>query len=142
MTDIFSTAVTINAEPAEVWTVLTNPGLMSKWMAEPEMKVEILTSWKVNTPIIISGFHHVKFENKGTVLQYENEQKLRYTHLSSISRLPDIPENYSIFEFILLPIDNNTVLTLNITNFPTETIRKHLELYWRTTVVEIKRILE
>ena len=142
MTDVFSTAVIVNAESAKVWTVLTNPELMSKWMGEPEMEVEILTSWKVNTPIIICGFHNEKFENKGIVLQYESEQKLSYTHLSSVSKLPDRPESYSVFEFILLRIEKGTLLTLNITNFPTETIRKHLEFYWKATMVQIKTSLE
>ena len=142
MTDQFSTTVTINSEPLKVWTVLTNPELMTKWMGEPEMKVEVLTDWKINSPIFIRGFHHVQFENKGIVLQYEKGKMLSYSHLSSVSRLPNKPENYSILEFILTPVDKNTQLTLNITNFPTEIIRKHLEFYWRTTIITIKKSVE
>ena len=111
-------------------------------MGEPEMKVEVLTDWKINSPIFIRGFHHVQFENKGIVLQYEKGKMLSYSHLSSVSRLPNKPENYSILEFILTPVDKNTQLTLNITNFPTEIIRKHLEFYWRTTIITIKKSVE
>jgi uncharacterized protein YndB with AHSA1/START domain len=142
MTDKFSTTVIINADPAKVWTLLTNPELMSEWMGDPEMKIEALTNWEVNTPILIRGYHHVQFENKGTVLQYEKEKKLSYSHLSSVSKLPDKPENHSILEFILLPVNKDTQLTLDITNFPTETIRKHLEFYWRTTIITIKKRAE
>ena len=142
MTDQFSTTVTINSEPFKVWTVLTNPELMTKWMGEPEMKVEVLTNWKIISPIFIRGFHHGQFENKGIVLQYEKGKMLSYSHLSSVSRLPDKPENYSILEFILSPVDKNTQLTLNIKNFPTEIIRKHLEFYWRTTIITIKKSVE
>jgi uncharacterized protein YndB with AHSA1/START domain len=142
MTDKFSTAVTIKSEPAKVWTTLTDLELMRQWLGEPEMKIEVQTDWKINTTIFIRGFHHIKFENKGIVLQYDREKKLSYSHLSSISRLPDKPENYSILEFILTPIDKQTLLTLNISNFPTETIRKHLEFYWRTTIVTIKKRVE
>jgi|SRR5688572_11299179 len=142
MTDRFSTTVTINSEPLKVWTVLTNPEVMTKWMGEPEMKVEVHTDWKINSPIFIRGFHHVKFENKGIVLQYDKEKILSYSHLSSVSHLPDKPENYSILEFILTPVDKNTQLTLNIKNFPTEIIRKHLEFYWRTTIITIKKSVE
>lgn len=142
MTDQFSITVIINSEPLKVWTVLTSAELMPKWMGEPEMKLEIHTDWKINSPIFIHGFHHVKFENKGIVLQYDKGKMLSYSHLSSISRLPDKPENYSILEFILTAVDKNTQLTLNIKNFPTEIIRKHLEFYWRTTIITIKKNVE
>lgn len=60
----------------------------------------------------------------------------------SVSRIADKPENYSILEFVLTPEGRQTILTLTISNFPTEAIRKHLEFYWRTTMVKIKRMVE
>ena len=89
MTSKFSTTISINSDAATIWASLTNPELMTKWMGEPEMKIEIETDWKVNSPIAIRGFHHVEFENKGIILQYDKEKKLSYSHLSSISRLED-----------------------------------------------------
>jgi uncharacterized protein YndB with AHSA1/START domain len=142
MTEKFSTSVIINSDPSKVWTTLTDIEAMSKWLGDPEMNIEVQTDWKINTPIFIRGFHHVNFENKGTILQYDREKKLSYTHLSSVSRLADKQENYTILEFILTPGDKQTQLTLNIENFPTETIRKHLEFYWRTTIVKIKKTIE
>lgn len=111
-------------------------------MGEPEMKLEVHTDWKINASILVRGFHHLNFENKGTVLLYDKEKKLSYSHLSSLSRLPDEPGNYSILEFVLTPLDKQTQLTIFITNFPTETIRKHLEFYWRGTIIKIKKIAE
>lgn len=111
-------------------------------MGEPEMQIKVITDWKINSPILIQGFHHVKFENKGTILQYDNGNKLSYSHLSNVSRLPDSPENYSILEFVLTTAEEKTLLTLNIENFPTEVIRKHLEFYWRGTMVGIKKMAE
>ena len=115
---------------------------MKQWMGDAEMEIDIQTTWQVNSPIVISGFHHLKFENKGTVLQFEPGQALKYNFLSSISRLPDIPENYTIIGFTLSPADNQTALTLVITNFPTETIYLHLDFYWRTTIELIKHFTE
>ncbi|WP_253906590.1 SRPBCC domain-containing protein [Chitinophaga sp. SYP-B3965] len=111
-------------------------------MGGPEMEIKVNTDWKINSPILIQGFHHVKFENKGTILQYDKGNKLSYTHLSNVSRLPDIPENYSILTFVLTQIEEKTALTINIENFPTEVIRKHLEFYWRGTVMTIKKMAE
>jgi len=142
MTDKFSASITINSETSNVWTTLTDIELMSKWLGEPEMDIEVYTNWEINSPIFIRGFHHINFENKGTILQYDKEKRLSFTHLSSVSRLADRKENYTIIEFILTLIDKQTQLTVNIENFPTETIRKHLEFYWRTTILTIKERIE
>jgi uncharacterized protein YndB with AHSA1/START domain len=142
MTDKFSNTVTINSEPAGVWNTLTDPGQMKEWMGEPELEIEVHTDWKINSPILIKGFHHIKFVAKGTILQYDKEKVLSYSQLSSISRLADIPENYTILEFVLTPVDKQTRLTISLENFPTETIRKHLEFYWRTTIMTIKTEVE
>nr|WP_294877642.1 SRPBCC domain-containing protein [uncultured Pedobacter sp.] len=142
MTNRIENSITINATPAIIWETLTQPTLMRQWMGEPEMGIEVHTDWQVKGPILINGFHHVKFENKGIVLQYDINSVLKYSHFSSVSRLADIPENYSIIRFILTPIENQTILTLTIDNFPTETIFKHLEFYWRTTITLIKEFVE
>jgi uncharacterized protein YndB with AHSA1/START domain len=134
--------IIIEATPSAVWDRLTNPDLMKQWMAEPEIGIEIITDWKVGSPIIIKGFHHIKFENKGTVLQFEPGKVLQYNYLSSLSRLPDSPENYSIVEFRLAPLEHHTSLTLTISNFPTEIIFKHVDFYWKTTIVLLKKFIE
>ena len=139
--DIISKTVLINAPTSQVWEALTDTTLMKKWMFEKE--IEIITDWQVGGPIITRGdLHGIPFENKGQVLQFEPEKVLRYNYLSSISRLPDKPESYSIFDFRLTPIGNQTPLTLTVTNFPTESIYKHLAFYWSVTLEIIKKLLE
>lgn len=142
MTDQFEKTVIINSDPATVWKTLTEPALMKKWMGEPEMEINIHTDWTVNSPFIITGFHHVKFTSKGTVLQFDENSALTYSHFSSVSRLADIPDNYSIIAFTLKPLEDQTALTVKITGFPTETIFKHLQFYWQTTIEIIKRSIE
>lgn len=142
MHPVVERTIAINALPPTVWNALIRPELMKRWMAEPEMRLEISTDWAVGSPITIRGFHHVRFENKGTVLQVEPCRVLRYTHLSSLSRLPDRPEHYSIVEFRLAAAQDETALTLTLGNFPTATIQKHLDFYWRTTLEILKRFVE
>lgn len=129
--------VSIQCAPAILWRVLTDITMMPAWMGA-EMDIRVETSWEVGSPIMIRGFHHVAFENKGTILQYEPGKVLSYTHLSSVSRLEDVQENYTIIEFIL----NGTELTVRLHNFPTEVIQQHLEFYWRGTIFRIKQIAE
>ena len=138
---IVSKTIHINAPTSGVWETLTNPELMKKWMSEAE--INILTDWRVGNPIIIRGsLHRVKFENKGTVLQFEPEKILQYTHLSSLSRLPDQPENYTVLEFSLTPINNQTKLVFTASNLPTESIYKHFAFYWNVTLEILKRMIE
>ena len=139
--NIVSKTIYINAPTSVVWVTLTNPELMKKWMSETE--IEILTDWSVGNPMLIRGIlHRVKFENKGVVLQYKPEKILQYTHLSSFSRLPDKPENYTILEFSLTPINDQTKLAFTASNFPTETIYKHFAFYWNVTLEILKRMIE
>ena len=113
-------------------------------MAEPEMRIGIITDWKVGSPIIVKGHHNnVDFENNGTVLHIEPNSILRYSHLSSVSRLPDKAENYTMIEFRLARTEeNSTSLNVRISNFPTESIFKHWEFYWRITIEVVKRFIE
>jgi uncharacterized protein YndB with AHSA1/START domain len=135
-------SVAIAATPAVVWRALTEPALMRRWMGEPEMQIEIETDWTVGGPFIVRGFHHVRFEGRGTVRTFAPERALEYTQLSSVSRLPNVPENHSVIGFTLTPQGNGTALTLTLGDFPTHTIYRHLDFYWRTTLEILKQLVE
>ena len=137
----FSKSITINSRASEVWEALTNTDLMMKWMAEEE--INIFTDWSPGSSIVIRGnVHWVPFENKGTVLRYESWKTLQYSHLSSLSKLSDEPKNYSLVEFALTPLEEQTNLVLTLANFPTESIYKHLVFYWSNTLGILKKFVE
>jgi uncharacterized protein YndB with AHSA1/START domain len=142
MDEIINKKVVIAAPVTAVWKSLTDIGSMKRWMGAPEMELEIATSWHIGSPITITGFHHVRFENKGVVLEYLPDRLMSYNFLSSISRLPYEPENHTILRFMLEAEDDHTSLSLTIRNFPTETIYHHLNFYWNTTLVMLKRHIE
>jgi uncharacterized protein YndB with AHSA1/START domain len=139
----FTKTVIIHASPFKVWNALTIPELVNQWMLDEPL--EIITDWKAGSPLTIKGHQHwVDFENKGTVLQSEAQKLLQYSHLSSLSRLPDTPENYSIITFRLeaIPDDDATLLHFTLSGFPTESIYKHLVFYWNTTLGIFKSFVE
>jgi uncharacterized protein YndB with AHSA1/START domain len=142
MTHKIEKTIIIEALPFAVWDALTNPEVMKQWMGEAELEIKIITDWQIGTPIVIKGFHHVRFENKGTILRFEPNKVLEYNFLSSLSRLPDTHENYTIVQFRLMALDNQTSLTLTVNNFPTEAIFKHVDFYWRTTLDIMKKVIE
>jgi uncharacterized protein YndB with AHSA1/START domain len=131
----------IAAPPAKVWQALTDPTLMKRWLSETEL--EVVTDWKVGAPIVIQGpWYKTRMVNKGTVLSFEPMQRLAYTHLSSLSRLPDVSENHTTIAFELEPNDDGTTLYLHISNFADEVIYRHLAFYWNVTLVLFKKFVE
>jgi hypothetical protein len=112
---------------------------MKTWMGSPEMALDISTNWEVGSPIVIKGFHHVNFENRGRVLEYIRNSVVSYNFVSSISRLPDEPGSYTTLRFALTPQEDHTVVSLTISNFPTEAIYHHLNFYWNVTLAMLGR---
>ncbi len=115
---------------------------MARWMGDPEIAVKVTTTWEVGSPVLVTGFHHVAFENKGIVLQCLPRQILQYSQLSSVSRLPDREGNYTRITFRLSPEGIGTRLVVGVENFPTDAIFHHLEFYWRGTIVLLKQMIE
>lgn len=138
----FAEDILMDVPVPAVWRLLTEPAHMRAWMGEPEMRLEISADWRVGGMISVRGQHHGRFENRGTVLVFEPRQRLCYTHLSSVSRLPDVPESYVRFDFTLSPEEGGTRLELQLTNFPTDSIYRHLAFYWSGTLPILKRYAE
>lgn len=134
--------VVVDAPPHAVWDALTSPEAMRVWMGEPEMDVRVETEWVVGGPIVVRGFHHAAFENRGRVLRFEPDEHLCYSYRSSLSGLPDVPESQTTFDFVLTPSKGKTTLTLTVRGFPDEVIFKHHQLYWRVTVEVLARFVE
>jgi len=139
---VMNKTVIINAIPSTVWEFLTNPQLMKKWMFDTEM--DIITDWKVGNPITIrvDDWYKTHLENNGIILTFEPNRSLTYSHLSSLSKLPNNIENYSIIDFSLTTKKDQTALTITLSNFPTETIYKHLAFYWSVTIELLKSEIE
>ncbi|NIG51877.1 SRPBCC domain-containing protein [Chitinophaga sp. Cy-1792] len=142
MTEKFTISITVNCTKARLWQILTDLTLIPIWMGGDEMRITVETDWQLNAPMVIRGFHHVAFENRGTVMMWEPERRLVYSHLSTVSRLPDLPESYSVIGFELRENNDATDLIITVSNFPTEIIRKHLEFYWRGTIYKIREMAE
>jgi len=138
---IITHTIVINSDPVDVWRALTEPQLMNQWMFESEL--EIITDWKIGSPIIIKGsLEFSDFENKGILLKYEPKRILQYSHLSSLSALPDQFKSYTIIEFRLTPENGQTNLTLTLSNFPTRAIYHHFAFYWIITLDILRKFCE
>lgn len=137
---VFTKAVIINAAAAKVWEALTVPALMGKWMAETP--IDIITDWKVGNSITIKGdWYKTGFVNYGTVLKFEPAIALTYTHLSSLSKLEDKKDNYTILAFTLQHQQNDCLLTFTASRFATEVIYRHIAFYWNVALEMLKKMV-
>lgn len=133
--------IDINAAVSKVWDALTNPELIKLWMSDSE--ISAISDWQVGAPIIFKGnLHWTNFENRGIIQQFEPEKVFHYNYLSSLSELPDIPENYTSVCFVLTPMENKTTILLTLSNFPNEIIYKHVNFYWNVTLNILKKLCE
>jgi uncharacterized protein YndB with AHSA1/START domain len=133
--------IIIETSADKVWQALTDVSLMPKWMSETEM--EVITDWHVGNSIVIQGrWHKMRFRNTGIVLSFDVNNYLSYSHLSSLSRLEDRPENHSVLGFHLEATGGQTVLELAISNSPDYAIQRHLEFYWSVTLQVLKNFVE
>jgi uncharacterized protein YndB with AHSA1/START domain len=90
--------VKILAPAKKVWLALTNPALVKQW----QYNSDLLTTWEVGTSIIFRNeWDGQVFEQKGTVMEFSPELRLKYTLLFPRPDLPDNAGNYILMTYEL-----------------------------------------
>lgn len=129
----------INALPLKVWDALTNPEIIKQYL----FGTETISDWKVGRPIVFQGvWEGVTYKDKGTILEFIPEQKLKYDYWSSFSKLEDVSENYQQITFDLVSQDEKTILTLTQENIPSQEAKEHSEANWGMVLDQLKQIVE
>ena len=107
----------IDAPRAKVWDALTNPTTVKEYMHGTNLS----TDWKVGSPIAWKGeWKGQSYVDKGTVLAFEPERHLAYTHWSPMGGSEDKPENYHTVMYELVEDGGRTTLTLTQDNNATQ----------------------
>jgi uncharacterized protein YndB with AHSA1/START domain len=136
---IATATTTINALPAHVWNALTTPATIKQYM----FGTTVVTDWKEGSPIVWKGEWEGKsYEDRGTILQKEEQRLLQYSHYSPLSGAPDVPENYHTVTIALAGEGNQTQVTLTQDNNATEAEREHSAQNWRMMLDSLKQVLE
>ena len=135
---------TINAPPDKVWDALTDKEKLRTFF----FGSEIDSTWKVGSPITFRGeFNGHRYEDKGVIKTAQPEKKLSFTHWSSLSKMPDKPENYHIVTFDLAPAGKGTEVTLtqenqNESEPRTPKVTEELKKNWSMLLDGLKRTVE
>jgi len=132
-------SVTVSAEPDEVWKALTDPDLIKQYF----LGTNVTTTWKTGDPITFSGEYNGKeYQDKGTVLVFDPPVKLKTTHFSPSSGLPDIPENHHTVEYALAATPGGTTVTITQGNNANEEEVASSTATWELVLGNLKNFLE
>lgn len=129
----------IASEKSTVWDALTKPETVKEWF----FGTHLSTTWEPGTPIIFSGeWQDKKYEDKGTVLAYKQEEMLQYTYWSSMSGIEDKPENYVTITYRIGGEDGEVAVTIIQENIQDEKTRDHSIENWKKVLKSLKDMLE
>jgi uncharacterized protein YndB with AHSA1/START domain len=138
-TFIARATTTINAPTSRVWEALVTQEHIKKYL----FGTEVITDWQAGSPIIYKGVWEGKaYEDKGKVLQVETERLLVSTFWSSMSGLPDVPENYKTVRYELSAEGGSSRLTIIQDNNASREEASHSEQNWKAVLAGIKNLLE
>jgi uncharacterized protein YndB with AHSA1/START domain len=132
-------SIKIKASPEKVWEALTTPEIIKRWFFGVDTEAE----WRVGGPIVHRGEWKGKpYEDKGRILKLEPGQVLEHNHWSSMSGLPDTPDNYQDVTWTLSSKGSTTELTVSEDNLPSEEAKSQSDKGWEMTLGNLKRLLE
>ena len=100
----------------QVWNLLTNPELTKQYM----YGCEVLSEWKVGSPIIWKGITEDGTEViyvKGEIIEIEKEKKVTFTMFDPNKGMEDKLENYVNLTYELQKLKNGTKLILTQGDF-------------------------
>lgn len=130
---------TIQSPANRVWQALTDPEMIKQYM----FGSEIMTDWKVGSPIIYKGVWDGKpFEDKGEIVEVLPERRLVTTHWSPLSGTVDSPENYHRVTYEVSPQEGSTRVTIIQDNNADEQEKEHSEKNWKLVLESMKKLLE
>lgn len=128
----------VKAPLKKVWEALTDADIVKQYFFGSNQE----TNWKVGSPIRFWGeYEGQKYEDKGEVLEYEQNKKLAFSYLSSWSGLPDEPDNYLYVSYEVKEVPEGTQLSITQSNYDEEKA-KHSEANWATVIDGLKKIVE
>ena len=134
-----SESVSINSPVSKVWDALTNPELIKIYF----FGMECISDWEKGCPMIFRGTYDGKaYEDKGNILDIETEKFILYNYWSSFSGTENVPSNYSVIKYELLPDHEQILFTLTQEGFKTKEARDHSAASWRYVIDGLKNMLE
>lgn len=137
--DLAVAAITIDASRDAIWTALTDPELIGRYM----FGTKVVSDWKAGSPIVYRGeWEGKQYEDHGSIVELRPGELLRTTHFSQRAGLPDAPENYHELTWTIEVDDDVTTVRLTQDNNGSAEAAKHSAENWAQVLVGLKRVVE
>ncbi|MPR36250.1 SRPBCC domain-containing protein [Salmonirosea aquatica] len=140
-------SIHIAAPAARVWDMLVKPEFTRQYMFGCAAE----SDWQVGSPLVWRMMHEGKeiIPVKGTLLEIEPYEVLKYTVIDPFAPYPDIPENYLHVTYTLEEDAYGTTLTVTQDGFEgaAEGEKRYQDVSnngegWNPILVQIKEIAE
>lgn len=129
----------IEAPASRVWEALTDPEQIEQFM----FGSRVTTDWKPGSSIVWKGEYEGKpYEDKGEILEFEPERRLRMTHFSPMSGDEDVPENYHTLTYELDARNVSTRVSLTQDGNDTPEAAEHSQANWEKMLSSLKATVE
>lgn len=105
---VSTSTITIDAPREIVWSAVTQPEYVRRW----QYNSDLTTDWIVGHAIRFSAeWQGQTFAQWGTVLEFDDPQRLRYSLFVPRPGLDDRPENYFTMTYVLTDVADGTKVT-------------------------------
>lgn len=140
MVGILATAeIDVHGSAARVWSALVDPNEVEQYM----FGTRVETDWSVGSPIVWRGeYEGSRYEDKGTVLEYDEPRRLSFTHFSPLSGQDDAPENYHTLVYSLAHNGSKTRVELSQDNNGSEEEAQQSRRNWQQMLEGLRRHVE
>lgn len=132
-------SVVVAAQPERVWEALTDPADVKEYF----LGTRVTSIWQGGEPVTFEGEWQGKsYQDKGTVLEALPYERLRFTHYSPLSGLPDERDSYHTVEYGLEPVAEGTRVSITQGNNKSDDEARESEKLWGMVLGNLKEYLE
>ena len=135
----------MHASPEQIWSALTDPKTMKAYF----LGADIDADWRVGGAIHFRGkFKDKPYEDKGWIQTFAPQKRLAFSHFSPLTGKADVPENYHLVSFDLLPVPGGTKVILTQSNLKggitasDRAQRGEFEKNWQTVLTGLSQVVE
>jgi uncharacterized protein YndB with AHSA1/START domain len=134
-----SSFVVVSASRDRVWDALTKPDIVKQYF----FGTNLVTDWKVGSPLYFRGEWEGKaYEDRGTVLSFQEGTSLSFDYWSGFSGLEDRQELRQIIRYDVEETDGGVKVSVHQSNVDTQARADHSAKNWSGVLEGLKKLVE